>query len=106
MSAGVTRSSIRSRAKRASRQPRDIPNAGSIFKNPPGNFAGRLLEGAGMKGHRIGSAAFSEQHANFIVNLGGARAAEVHALIEMARAKVKESSGVLLEPEVRMVGDW
>jgi len=94
------------RAKRAARQPRDVPNAGSIFKNPPGNFAGRLLEGAGMKGHRIGGAAFSEQHANFIVNLGGARAAEVHALIEMARAKVKASSGVLLEPEVRMVGDW
>jgi UDP-N-acetylmuramate dehydrogenase len=94
------------RAKRAARQPRGVPNAGSIFKNPPGNFAGRLLEAAEMKGLRIGGAAFSEQHANFIVNLGGARAADVHALIEMARAKVKESSGVLLEPEVKLVGDW
>jgi UDP-N-acetylmuramate dehydrogenase len=94
------------RGKRASRQPRGVPNAGSIFKNPPGNFAGRLLEAAAMKGHRIGGAAFSEQHANFIVNLGGARADDVHALIEMARAKVKESSGLLLEPEVRLVGDW
>ena len=94
------------RAKRASRQPRDVPNAGSIFKNPPGNFAGRLLQAAGLKGHRIGGAAFSEQHANFIVNLGGARADEVNALIEMARAKVRESSGILLEPEVRLVGDW
>ena len=94
------------RGKRAARQPRGVPNAGSIFKNPPGNFAARLLDAAGMKGHRIGDAAFSEQHANFIVNLGAARAADVHALIELARAKVKDCSGVLLEPEVRMVGDW
>jgi UDP-N-acetylmuramate dehydrogenase len=93
-------------AKRAARQPRGVPNAGSIFKNPPGNFAGRLLESAGMKGHRIGGAGFSEHHANFIVNLGGARAEEVCALIEMAKLKVKEDSGVTLEPEVRLVGDW
>jgi UDP-N-acetylmuramate dehydrogenase len=94
------------KSKRASRQPRGVPNAGSIFKNPPGNFAGRLLEGAGLKGTRLGGAAFSDQHANFIVNLGGAQAAEVRALIEMAREKVKEQSGVWLEPEVRLVGDW
>ena len=93
-------------AKRTSRQPRGVPNAGSIFKNPPGNFAGRLLEGAGLKGTRLGGAAFSDQHANFIVNLGGARAEEVRALIEMARMKVKEQSGVWLEPEVKLVGDW
>ncbi len=94
------------RARRAARQPRGLPNAGSIFKNPPGNFAGRLLEGAGLKGARMGGAAFSGQHANFIVNLGGARAAEVRALIEMARNRVRESSGVWLEPEVRFVGEW
>jgi UDP-N-acetylmuramate dehydrogenase len=94
------------KAKRASRQPRGVPNAGSIFKNPPGNFAGKLLEGAGLKGTRLGGAAFSDQHANFIVNLGGAQAAEVRALIDMARNKVKEQSGVWLEPEVRLVGDW
>ena len=94
------------RGKRAARQPRGVPNAGSIFKNPAGNFAGRLLEAAGMKGHRIGGAGFSEQHANFIVNLGDARADEVRALIEMARAKVHASSGVLLETEVRLVGEW
>ena len=94
------------RAKRASRQPRGVPNAGSIFKNPPGNFAGRLLEGAGLKGTRVGGAAFSDQHANFIVNLGGAQAAEVRELIEMARNRVKEQSGVWLEPEVKLVGDW
>ena len=85
-------------ARRMARQPRGIPNAGSIFKNPPGNFAGKLLEGAGLKGARLGGAAFSDQHANFIVNLGGARADEVRALIEMARSKVKEQSGVWLEP--------
>jgi UDP-N-acetylmuramate dehydrogenase len=94
------------KARRASRQPRGVPNAGSIFKNPPGNFAGKLLEGAGLKGTRLGGAAFSDQHANFIVNLGGAQAAEVRALIDLARNKVKEQSGVLLEPEVRLVGDW
>ena len=94
------------KAKRASRQPRGVPNAGSIFKNPPGKFAGKLLEGAGLKGTRLGGAAFSDQHANFIVNLGGAQAAEVRALIDMARNKVKEQSGVWLEPEVRLVGDW
>lgn len=93
-------------AKRVARQPRGIPNAGSIFKNPPGTFAGRLLEGAGLKGTRVGGAAFSDQHANFIVNLGGARAEEVRALIEMARNKVKEQSGVWLEPEVKLIGDW
>jgi UDP-N-acetylmuramate dehydrogenase len=94
------------RGKRSARQPRGVPNAGSIFKNPPGYFAGRLLEAAGMKGHRIGDAAFSDRHANFIVNLGAARASDVSALIEMARAKVKDHSGVLLEPEVKLVGDW
>jgi UDP-N-acetylmuramate dehydrogenase len=94
------------KARRASHQPRGFPNAGSIFKNPPGNFAGRLLEGCGLKGERMGGAAFSEQHANFIVNLGDARAAEVRALIDLARKKVKESTGVCLEPEVKLVGDW
>ncbi len=93
-------------SKRAARQPRGLPNAGSVFKNPPGNFAGRLLESAGLKGTRMGGAAFSGQHANFIVNLGGARAAEVRALIELARSRVMESTGVTLEPEVRLIGEW
>ncbi len=93
-------------AKRMARQPRDVPNAGSIFKNPPGNFAGRLLEAAGLKGTRIGDAAFSERHATFIVNLGAARADDVRALMETARGKVKENSGIWLEPEVKLVGEW
>lgn len=92
--------------KRISRQPDALPNAGSVFKNPPGGFAGRLLEAAGLKGERRGGAAFSTQHANFIVNLGGARAGEVRALIELARERVRASSGVWLEPEVRLVGEW
>jgi UDP-N-acetylmuramate dehydrogenase len=94
------------RTKRAARQPRGLPNAGSIFKNPPGNFAGRLLEQAGLKGARMGAAAFSAEHANFIVNLGGACAEDVRGLIDLARARVEEQSGVALEAEVRMVGEW
>jgi UDP-N-acetylmuramate dehydrogenase len=94
------------RAKRAARQPRGVSNAGSIFKNPPGAFAGRLLEGAGLKGARMGAAAFSDKHANFIVNLGGARAEDVRALIELARERVKQQSGISLEPEVKLIGDW
>jgi UDP-N-acetylmuramate dehydrogenase len=94
------------RSKRAARQPRGLPNAGSVFKNPPGNFAGRLLESVGLKGARMGGAAFSGQHANFIVNLGGASADEVRALIELARSRVMESTGVTLEPEVRLIGEW
>jgi UDP-N-acetylmuramate dehydrogenase len=93
-------------AKRMSRQPNGAPNAGSVFKNPPGGFAGCLLEGAGLKGERRGGAAFSTQHANFIVNLGGARADEVRSLIELARRRVQASAGVWLEPEVRLVGEW
>ncbi|HEY3082861.1 MAG TPA: UDP-N-acetylmuramate dehydrogenase [Chloroflexota bacterium] len=90
---------------RASSQPTE-PSAGSIFTNPPGDFAGRLIEQAGLKGRRIGGAQISSKHANFIVNLGGARAAEVRALIELARAEVGERVGVTLEPEVEMIGDW
>ena len=93
-------------AKRAARQPRGLPNAGSIFKNPPGDFAGRLLENAGLKGARRGAAAFSTEHANFIVNLGGARAEDVRALIELAQSRVEQQSGVALEAEVRMIGEW
>jgi UDP-N-acetylmuramate dehydrogenase len=94
------------RALRAARQPGDYPNAGSVFKNPPGNFAGRLLEAAELKGRRIGGAAFSCRHANFIVNLGGARANDVRGLIELARDKVHQATGVLLESEVKLVGEW
>ncbi len=94
------------KAKRAARQPQGVPNAGSIFRNPPGNFAGRLLEACGLKGECIGGAAFSRQHANFIVNLGGARAADVRALMDLACQKVEQQTGIRLEPEVKLVGEW
>lgn len=94
------------RARRAAHQPRGKPNAGSIFKNPPGAFAGRLLEDCGLKGERIGDAAFSQEHANFIVNLGGARAADVRALIKLARERVLQKTGVRLELEVKPIGEW
>ncbi|HID88002.1 MAG TPA: UDP-N-acetylmuramate dehydrogenase [Anaerolineae bacterium] len=82
------------------------PSVGSIFKNPPGDFAGRLIEQAGLKGRRIGGAEISPVHANFIVNRGGARAADVLALIELARRTVRERFGVELELEIELVGEW
>ena len=92
--------------RREAHQPLGYPNAGSVFKNPPGQFAGRLLEAAGLKGCRRGGAMFSHQHANFIVNVAGATAADVRWLMEEAARRVREMSGVRLEPEIRLVGDW
>jgi len=79
---------------------------GSMFKNPPGDYAGRLIEAAGLKGARIGNAEISLLHANFFVNLGGASAQDVSALIGLARDKVKEQFGVELELEIELVGEW
>jgi UDP-N-acetylmuramate dehydrogenase len=81
-------------------------SAGSVFKNPEGDYSGRLIEAAGLKGHRIGRAQISPVHANFIVNLGGATAADVVALIALARRTVRERFGVELELEVELRGDW
>jgi len=92
--------------RRSRGQPVGQPNAGSVFKNPPGTFAGKLIEQAGLKGRRIGNAQISERHANFIVNLGGARAIDVKALMDEATEKVEAMSGVRLVPEVKLVGDW
>jgi len=94
------------RRRRQSRQPLGYPNAGSVFKNPPGNFAGRLIESAGLKGRRIGNAQISPEHANFIINLGGACAADVRALMEEAVRAVEAASGPRLEPEIKLIGDW
>jgi UDP-N-acetylmuramate dehydrogenase len=85
-------------------QPVEVRSAGCIFKNPPGDFAGRLVEQAGLKGLRRGGAQISEKHGNFIVNLGGATAAEVLWLIERARAEVMVKAGVALELEIQVVG--
>ena len=94
------------RDKRKKNQPLGFPNAGSIFKNPPGTFAGRLLEEAGVKGLARGAAKVSELHANFIVNAGGATASDVRALMEEMRKRVEARSGVRLDPEVKLVGEW
>ncbi len=82
------------------------PSAGSVFKNPPGDYSGRLIEAAGLKGARIGQAQISPRHANFIVNTGGATSADVVALIALARRTVHERFGVALELEVELRGDW
>ena len=93
-------------SKRKSSQPSGYPNSGSMFRNPPGDFSGRLIEAAGLKGKRIGQSQISERHANFIVNLGGARAEDVRQLMELARSEVKKQFGVELAPEVRLLGEW
>jgi UDP-N-acetylmuramate dehydrogenase len=92
-------------ARRIATQPLGEPNAGSVFRNPPGTYAAKLIEDCGLKGHRIGGAVISTKHANFIVNAGAASAADIEALIELARSSVKERFGVELEPEVRIVGE-
>jgi UDP-N-acetylmuramate dehydrogenase len=93
-------------AMRIATQPLDLPNAGSVFRNPPGEHAARLVEACGLKGYEIGGARISEKHANFIVNpKGKARAADIEALIEHARKTVKERFGIDLVPEVRIVGE-
>ena len=93
-------------ARRIATQPLALPNAGSVFRNPPGDHAARLIEACGLKGHRIGGASVSTLHANFIVNEERhASAADVEALIAHVRGVVHADTGVLLEPEVRMLGE-
>ena len=92
--------------RRRTTQPLTQPNSGSVFVNPRGDFAGRLIEQAGLKGARKGGAQISERHANFIVNLGEARASDVVDLISLARATVRAATGVELVPEVRLVGTF
>lgn len=91
---------------RESKQPLELPSAGSTFKRPEGYFAGKLITDAGLKGYQSGGAAVSTKHAGFVVNMGGATAADVRAVIEHVQAEVKRQFGVELEPEVRMVGDF
>jgi len=79
---------------------------GSMFKNPPGDYAGRLIEAAGLKGYRSGNAQISALHANFFINLEQASAADVYHLIQVARKAVSEKFGVELELEIELIGDW
>jgi UDP-N-acetylmuramate dehydrogenase len=92
-------------SRRIASQPLGQPNAGSVFRNPPGDHAARLIEACGLKGRVIGGAVISAKHANFIVNLGNARAADIEALIALAQAAVKQKFGLTLECEVRIVGE-
>lgn len=91
-------------AERRRRQPLGLPSCGSVFRNPPGGFAGELIERAGLKGMREGAAEVSPKHANFIVNHGGATAADIERLILKVQARVRAACGVALEPEVRILG--
>ncbi len=90
--------------KRNLSQPVNLPNSGSIFKNPPNNYAAKLIEGAMLKGKRVGGAQISEKHANFIVNLDNATANDIFTLIDLARRTVHQHTGILLELEVKLIG--
>jgi UDP-N-acetylmuramate dehydrogenase len=89
--------------QRKKTQPVNKPSCGSVFKNPPGTQAWKLISDAGLRGHRIGNAQISEQHTNFIVNLGGAKAADVKTLIEEAKTQVLKKFGISLEEEVKII---
>jgi UDP-N-acetylmuramate dehydrogenase len=91
---------------RTDKQPLDLPNAGSLFKRPPGGFASKMVEEAGLKGFRVGNAAISEKHAGFAVNLGGATASDVWNLSAAVIARVRETHGVELEREVVFLGNF
>ncbi len=92
-------------ARRKEKQPLEYPSAGSFFKRPAGYFAGKLIEDAGLKGLRVGGAQVSEKHAGFLINRGGATAADFLALKDRVREEVQARFGVTLEPEVRIVGE-
>jgi len=92
-------------SRRRREQPR-LPSAGSVFKNPPGDYAGRLIEEAGLKGMCEGDAMVALEHANFIVNMGNARARDVKVLIDRIRDTVAQRFGIVLELEIQLVGDW
>ncbi len=93
-------------ARRKESQPSGHPNFGSVFRNPPGDHAGRLIEASGLKGLRVGDAEVSRRHANFIVNRGGARAQDVRRLIERVCSEVESRFSVTLQTEVRFAGEW
>jgi len=92
-------------AMRVASQPLNQPNAGSVFRNPPGEYAARLVQACGLKGFRIGGAQVSTKHANFIVNVNGATARDIEGVIDHVEATVREKTGVALVREVRIVGD-
>ena len=94
------------RAKRAEKQPLEYPSAGSTFKRPEGYFAGKLIMDAGLRGYTVGGAQVSEKHCGFVINKGGATAADVRQLMQDVHDRVKEQFDVELEPEVKMIGSF
>ena len=90
--------------KRRSKQPLDLPSAGSTFKRPEGHFAAALIEQCGLKGVGVGGAQVSEKHAGFVVNRGGATADDVRRLMELIQNTVLRETGIALEPEVKFLG--
>ena len=91
---------------RQAHQPLGLPSAGSVFRNPPGESAGRLIEAAGLKGTRIGGAVVSEKHANFIVNDQKGTATDVRRLAERVRSEILARDGIELDFEIEFAGDW
>lgn len=94
------------KTRRSDKQPLNYPSAGSTFKRPAGYFAGKLIDDAGLRGYRVGDAQVSEKHCGFVINRGHATASEVRQLMEDVQRIVKENSGVTIEPEVRMIGEF
>lgn len=92
--------------RRMEKQPLEFPSAGSTFKRPEGNYAGALIEAAGLKGKGVGDACVSEKHAGFVINRGNATAQDVYATINLVTKTVKNNSGIVLEPEVRIIGNF
>lgn len=93
-------------AKRREKQPLEYPSAGSTFKRPAGHFAGKLIEDAGLKGFTVGGAAVSDKHAGFVINKGGASAADIASLCRQVQAEVLKQTGIQLELEIRLLGDF
>lgn len=91
--------------RRKKSQPLDMPSCGSVFRNPEGDYAGRLIEQCGLKGKSIGGAMVSSKHANFIVNRGNATASEILDLMDLVKSKVRDETGITLEPEIRIAGE-
>ncbi len=92
--------------KRIEKQPLEYPSAGSTFKRPPNNFAGKLIMEAGLSGFTVGGACVSQKHCGFVINKGGATAQDVVKLVEEVRRQVKLKSGIVLEPEIKMIGEF
>lgn len=93
-------------ARRRASQPLDLPSAGSVFMRPPGFYAGKLISDCGLRGVRFGDAQVSEKHAGFIVNRGQATACDVRSMLVYVRDRVAAETGVHLEPEIRIIGEW